>query len=206
MNTKGCKFVLGIILSHLLWISASAQVSFGHPEKINRQWKFTLSDPQEAKQLEYEDAHWQTVDLPHDWSIKGRMSPHLASATGYLPGGIGWYRKVVRIPADKRQEKVFLYFEGIYNRSEIYVNGHLLGKRPNGYVSFMLEATPYIRYGADNVIAVRVDHSRSADSRCYTGSGIYRNVWLIYADPVHIAQWGVYAYPVENIKPVDPLL
>ena len=59
MNTKGCKFVLGIILSHLLWISASAQVSFGHPEKINRQWKFTLSDPQEAKQLEYEDAHWQ---------------------------------------------------------------------------------------------------------------------------------------------------
>ena len=197
MNTKGCKFVLGIILSHLLWISASAQVSFGHPEKINRQWKFTLSDPQEAKQLEYEDAHWQTVDLPHDWSIKGRMSPHLASATGYLPGGIGWYRKVVRIPADKRQEKVFLYFEGIYNRSEIYVNGHLLGKRPNGYVSFMLEATPYIRYGADNVIAVRVDHSRSADSRWYTGSGIYRNVWLIYADPVHIAQWGVYAYPEQ---------
>ncbi len=134
MNTKGCKFVLGIILSHLLWISASAQVSFGHPEKINRQWKFTLSDPQEAKQLEYEDAHWQTVDLPHDWSIEGRMSPHLASATGYLPGGIGWYRKVVRIPADKRQEKVFLYFEGIYNRS--------------------------------------------ADSRWYIGSGIYRNLWL----------------------------
>ncbi|KAA6306358.1 Beta-galactosidase BoGH2A, partial [termite gut metagenome] len=84
-----------------------------------------------------------------------------------------------------------LYFEGVYNRSEFFINGSSLGKRPNGYVSFMYDATPYIEYGKNNVIAVRVDHSQYADSRWYTGSGIYRNVWLVTASPTHISQWGV---------------
>ena len=112
-------------------------------------------------------------------------------------GGIGWYRKTIDIPADKQGQKVYLYFEGVYNRSEVFLNGQSLGKRPNGYISFMYDATPYIQYGQENVIAVRVDHSQYADSRWYTGSGIYRDVWMVYANPVHIAQWGVYAYPEE---------
>ena len=123
------------------------------------------------------------------------MSPDLASCTGYLPGGIGWYRKSLVIPESKKNEKIYLYFEGIYNQSEVYINGKLLGKRPNGYISFMYDATPHVEFGKENIVAVRVDHSRSADSRWYTGSGIYRNVWLISANPVHIAQWGVFAYP-----------
>lgn len=171
------------------------QVSFGQPEKINDHWKFTLSDLKNAQEPFFDDAKWQDVDLPHDWSVKGQLSPTLASATGYLPGGIGWYRKTIPIPGEKQGNKVYLYFEGVYNRSEVFMNGHLLGKRPNGYISFMYDATPYIRYGEDNVIAVRVDHSQSADSRWYTGSGIYRNVWIIYSNPVHIARWGVFAYP-----------
>lgn len=179
----------------LLSIQLSAQVSFGKAEKINNSWKFTLSDVADAQSTSFNDKRWKEVQLPHDWSVKGQLSPTLASCTGYLPGGTGWYRKTINIPADKQNEKVYLYFEGIYNNSEVFINGHSLGKRPNGYISFMYDATPYISYGNDNVIAVRVDHSQSADSRWYTGSGIYRNVWLVYANPIHIGQWGVYAYP-----------
>jgi len=172
-----------------------SQVSFGESENINNGWTFILEDKEGAQAVTFDDSKWKKVDLPHDWSVKGQLSPTLASATGYLPGGIGWYRKVITVPSDKQGEKVYLYFEGVYNRSEVYINGQLLGKRPNGYISFMYDATPYIKYGQENVIAVRVDHSQSADSRWYTGSGIYRDVWLVYANPVHIAQWGQYAYP-----------
>ncbi len=112
---------------------------------------------------------------------------------GYLSGGIGWYKKELVVPASNK--KVYLYFEGVYNRSEVFVNGQSVGKRPNGYISFMYDVTPYLKAGKPNEILVKADHYRDADSRWYTGSGIYRDVWLVYANPVHIAQWGVYAYP-----------
>ena len=189
-----------IFLSLLIFscLSAYSQISFGDSEKINDNWKFNLQDSPEAQNEIFNDAKWQTVNVPHDWSVKGQLSPTLASCTGYLPGGIAWYRKSISIPQSKSGEKVYLYFEGVYNRSEVFINGHSLGKRPNGYISFAYDATPYIKYGAENVISVRVDHSQSADSRWYSGSGIYRNVWLVYANPIHIAQWGVYAYPEVN--------
>lgn len=186
--------VLCLLSSSILY----GQVSFGQPEKINSSWKFSLSDEKDAQLKEYDDSKWKMQDVPHDWSIQGQLSPTLASATGFLPGGIGWYRKKINIPETRQGQKLYLYFEGVYNRSEVYINGHLLGKRPNGYISFMYDVTPYVEYGKDNVIAVRVDHTKSADSRWYTGSGIYRNVWLVSANPIHIAQWGVYAYPEVN--------
>lgn len=191
MITK--KILLPILIFSCL--SAFSQISFGDAQKINDNWKFILQDASEAQTTTYNDSKWRSVNLPHDWSVEGRLSPTLASCTGYLPGGIGWYRKTLNIPQAKRGEKVYLYFEGVYNRSEVFINGHFLGKRPNGYISFAYDATPFIKYGQDNSIAVRVDHSLSADSRWYTGSGIYRNVWLVYSNPVHIAQWGVYTYP-----------
>lgn len=175
--------------------SVFSQISFGDAKTINDDWKFNLQDTPEAQNATYNDGNWKTIDVPHDWSIKAQLSPTLASCTGYLPGGIGWYRKKLAVPQSKSGEKVYLYFEGVYNRSEVFINGHSLGKRPNGYISFSYDATPYIKFGQDNTIAVRVDHSLSADSRWYTGSGIYRNVWLVYANPIHIAQWGVYAHP-----------
>ncbi|WP_202390825.1 sugar-binding domain-containing protein [Flavobacterium sp. Sd200] len=183
-------FILGFT-----WISGFGQLSFGDAQKINDGWKFNLADTPDAKNVAFDDAQWQGVDLPHDWSIKGQLSPTLASATGYLPGGIGWYRKTLNVPAAQKGQKVYVYFEGVYNRSEVFVNGQSVGKRPNGYISFAYDVTPFIKYGEDNIISVKVDHSKSADSRWYTGSGIYRNVWVVYANPVHIAQWGVYAYP-----------
>lgn len=187
------KLALPILIFSCL--SAFSQISFGDSKKINDSWKFTLEDASNAQNTTYDDAKWQSVNVPHDWSVEGRLSPTLASCQGYLPGGIGWYRKTLNIPQNKKGEKVYLYFEGVYNRSEVFINGHSLGKRPNGYISFAYDATPFVKYGEDNIIAVRVDHSKSADSRWYTGSGIYRNVWLVYSNPVHIAQWGVYTYP-----------
>ena len=175
---------------------SAAQVSFGNPVLFNDDWRFALEDDPSMKNEDYDDSSWRMLDLPHDWSVEGQLSPSLSSCTGYLPGGIGWYRKTFRISDAKPRH--YMYFEGIYNRSEIYLNGHLIGGRPNGYISFMCDMTPYLRDG-ENVIAVRVDHSRDADSRWYTGSGIYRDVWLVAAGDIHLSQWGV-GYWVENIS------
>ncbi len=172
-----------------------AQPGFGQPELLNDGWLFTLADVGDGQNPAADEREWQRLDLPHDWSVKGKLDSTLASCQGYLPGGIGWYRKHLTVPESKQGEKIYLYFEGVYNRSEVYLNGQSLGKRPNGYSSFMYDATPYFKFGEDNVVAVRVDHSQQADSRWYTGSGIYRNVWLIHANPLHIAQWGVFARP-----------
>ncbi len=175
-----------------------AQPGFGKTVKFNDGWLFELADPDSynskdpttARPPEKADSLWRRVTLPHDWTIEGTASPDLASGTGYLPGGVGFYRR--HFNYDKKAEegkRKYIYFEGVYNRSEVYLNGHLLGKRPNGYSSFMYELTPYLKDG-DNVIDVKVDHSRYADSRYYTGSGIYRDVWITDAPSSHIAQWG----------------
>ncbi len=169
----------------------AAPLSFGTATPLDGAWAFSLNDDPAAKEPGFDDRGWERVTLPHDWSVKAPLSPQLASCTGYLPGGVGWYRRNIFIPA-QGGEKVFLYFEGVYNRSEVYLNGQLLGKRPNGYVSFYYDATPHVRFDQENTIAVRVDHSRSADSRWYTGSGIYRHVFLIRSGTVHLAPWGVF--------------
>ena len=171
---------------------------FTEPALLNDGWKFHQGDLENAAAIGADDAKWQSVHLPHDWSVENQLSPTLASATGYLPGGIGWYRKHLAVPAAQKGKKLYVYFEGVYNRSEVFINGTSLGKRPNGYISFRYDLTPYLRYGEDNVLAVKVDHSQDADSRWYTGSGIYRNVWLVPAEPVHLEQWGVYAYPTVD--------
>lgn len=177
-----CSFIL------LACFSVQAQVSFGEAKKFNENWLFSLSDDSLGASVSYNDSKWRKLDLPHDWSVEGQLSPSLASCTGYLPGGIGWYRKHFQV-TDKAARH-YIYFEGAYNRSEVYLNGHLLGKRPNGYISFVYDMTPYLKEG-DNVLAVRIDHSRYADSRWYTGSGIYRDVWMISAPDIHFAQWGI---------------
>ncbi|HEU5079129.1 MAG TPA: glycoside hydrolase family 2 TIM barrel-domain containing protein [Opitutaceae bacterium] len=178
-------------------LQTDAPLSFGTAESINRDWLFTLGEKPGAQEPKFDDHEWQQIDLPHDWSVKLPLSPELASCTGYLPGGIGWYRKKISIPSRPDGEKVYLYFEGVYNRSTVYLNGHLLGQRPNGYVSFYYDATPYVKFDQDNVLAVRVDHSRSADSRWYTGSGIYRDVYLVRANAVHLAPWSVFVQAHE---------
>src|SRR5690606_20324800 len=104
------------------------------------------------------------------------------------------------VPTEYRGQQLYVYFEGVYNHSEVFINGQSLGKRPNGYISFMYDLTPYVRYGQENILTVRVEHGDDADSRGYTGSGIYRDVWLVRAAAVHLEQWGVYAYPTVDGK------
>lgn len=176
------------VMAFFTAVPTRAQVSFGDASKFNDGWLFRLQDDSTAVGTGYNDSEWRKLSLPHDWSVEGQLSPSLASCTGYLPGGIGWYRKHFNI-TDKAARH-YIYFEGVYNRSEVYLNGHLLGKRPNGYISFLYDMTPYLKEG-DNVLSVRVDHSRYADSRWYTGSGIYRDVWLVSAPEIHFAQWGI---------------
>jgi hypothetical protein len=152
-------------------------------------WKFHNGEISNAEKENFDDASWRTVDLPHDWSIEGPFSKEWASGTGFLPGGIGWYRKTFVVGNASSDKKVFLYFDGVYKNSEVWLNGHSLGKRPNGYIPFQYELTPFLKKGK-NIIAVRVDHSKFADSRWYPGSGIYRNVYFITKNSIHFPLWG----------------
>lgn len=185
------KFKIIVILLALSGTLNGWSQGFGNRELINADWYFNLGDSKYAGAEYFNHSEWRNLELPHDWSVESVASPSLASCTGYLPGGIGWYRKELDIPKSQEGNKVYVYFEGIYNNSEVFINGKWIGKRPNGYVSFMYELTPYLNFGGRNVLAVRVDHSQDADSRWYTGSGIYRDVYLVYANPVHIGLWGV---------------
>jgi hypothetical protein len=146
----------------------------------------------EAWQFQKDDTtgQWRNISLPHDWSIEGPFSNQWASGTGFLPGGIGWYRKSFSLHGTTPGDKVFIYFDGVYKNSEVYLNGQLLGKRPNGYIAFYYDMTPYLNKG-ENRLVVKVDHTKFADSRWYPGSGIYRNVYVIIKRPVHIPIWGV---------------
>jgi beta-galactosidase len=135
------------------------------------------------------------LNLPHDWSIEGEFSETAPAGTGggALPGGTGWYRKSFTIPTTSKGKLIFIEFDGVYRNSEVWINGHYLGKRPYGYSTFEYELTPHLIYGAKpNVIEVKVDNSQQPNSRWYSGSGIYRNVWLTTLDPFHIEHWGTY--------------
>ncbi len=158
-------------------------------------WKFHKGDARGAEAAAFDDSHWTPLNLPHDWSIEGPYSSANAAGMGYLPGGIGWYRKKFRAPANAQGRKVFIDFDGAYRDSDVWINGQHLGHRPYGYSSFEYDLTPYLKPGAEpNVLAVKVDHSEPADSRWYTGSGIYRHVWLVTTGSVHVAHWGAYVY------------
>lgn len=187
------------LLFCLFHFAASANpAQFGTGMLFNEGWKFILDDVSSYSSVSFDDSRWRQLDLPHDWSCEGTASLSLSSCQGYLPAGVGWYRRHFRLRDLPRGETYGIYFDGVYNRSEVYLNGHLLGRRPNGYVSFMYDMTPYLNTHGDNVIAVRVDHSRSADSRYYTGSGIYRSVWVVAAPRTRLSQWGL-SYELVSI-------
>ncbi len=121
------------------------------------------------------------------------LSTHSGPAPpGICPAASAGIGKALTLPQNYAAHKVYLHFDGVYCNSEVWINGHSLGKRPNGFVSFRYDLTPFLNFDRQNIVAVKVDHSQYADARWYTGSGINRNVWLIAASPVHIKQWGVF--------------
>ncbi|MDR3693214.1 sugar-binding domain-containing protein [Mucilaginibacter sp.] len=156
-------------------------------------WKFFLGDTAAGRLKDFNDKNWRSIDLPHDWSIEGKISPEnpTGGEGGYFPAGIGWYRKTFKFPGEWKSKKVSIYFEGVYMNSEVFINGKSLGIHPYGYTSFVYDLSPYLDFNSENVIAVKVDNSQQVNSRWYSGSGIYRHVWMEVTDPVHIAHWGV---------------
>ena len=156
-------------------------------------WKFFKGDAPGAQQPAFADASWKDVDLPHDWSIEGPFSEKApAGRSGWLPTGVGWYRKRFNVPESYNGRKVSIEFDGVYQLSEVWINGQYLGKRPNGYIGFSYDLSPHLKYGGDNVIAVKADNSHQPNSRYYSGSGIYRHTWLLVTGKVHVAQWGTF--------------
>ena len=161
-------------------------------QDLDANWLFSKGDFASAMMRSFDDSVWRQVNVPHDWSSDGPFSAEYGSGNGYAPGGIGWYRKYFKIDANQKGRVVAIEFDGVYDYSEIWINGQFVGGRPYGFSSFQLDLTPFVKFGSDdNLVAVRVDHSRFADSRFYTGSGIYRNVRLVITDKLRIAHWGV---------------
>ena len=155
-------------------------------------WRFSLSDPANAMMPAFDDGGWRRLNVPHDWSNEGPFGPQFGSGNGFAPGGIGWYRKHFALEPAQKDRLVTIEFDGVYDHAEVWINGQFVGGRPYGYSSFQFDLTRHLKFDGQNVLAVRVDHSRQADSRFYTGSGIYRHVRLCLTDRLHLGQWGTF--------------
>ncbi len=191
---KKYSIILSLILIHIHSVNVcSEEPAVRQHLLMDYNWKFILSDVKDAEKQNFNDSQWQTVNLPHDWSIEGEFKDDAPTggSGGYLPAGIGWYRKHFILSEILEKQNFRIEFDGVYMNSDVWTNGHHLGKHPYGYTSFYYDLTPYIKKG-ENIIAVRVDNSIQPNSRWYSGSGIYRHVWLNITGPVHIAQWGTY--------------
>jgi beta-galactosidase len=141
---------------------------------------------------DFDDSSWRKLDLPHDWGIEGPFAQENPGDTGKLPWwGVAWYRRHITIPASDAGKRFFLDIDGAMSFSSVWLNGHLVGGWPYGYSSYRLDLSPYIKVGADNVLAIRLDNPKES-SRWYPGGGIYRNVWLVKTSPVHFSHWGVF--------------
>ena len=191
--------LLHYFLSALFVLSSPALAQDGRVEQdFNFDWSFHLGDDVQADG-DNRKAEWKSVRLPHDWSVEqGFTQEKTGASTGFLPGGIGWYRKEFTLPDSWSSDRVALVFDGIYLRSEIWLNGKKIGGRPSGFVSFDVELTPHAHFGNEkNELLVRVDHSNYLDTRWYCGSGIYRDVHLIKSSPSHIPEWGIWVQTPE---------
>jgi len=185
----------------------------GHAVSFDSDWRFLRADATGADAPGFDDKAWRVLDLPHDWSIEDLPSTNSAppspfnpalsaggAATGYVVGGIGWYRKHFKLPAADAGKNVAICFDGVYMNSDVWLNGQHLGNHPYGYTPFVLDFTPYLKpAGQENVLAVQVKNV-GKNSRWYGGSGIYRHVWLAVADPAHIPFWGVHVVTTNVSK------
>jgi beta-galactosidase len=190
------------LLVFLLFILVTTLNAQRSQELFEASWKFSKGNISNGESVDLNDVAWRTVELPHDWSIEDLpnqsdsvIGPFFKqsigrTATGYTVGGTGWYRKHFKL-GSIANKKYSVYFDGVYMNSDVWINGHHLGNHPYGYTPFYYDLTPYLKQNDDNIIAVRV-RNEGRNSRWYSGSGIYRHVWLISTTPVHIEPWGVF--------------
>jgi len=188
----GEAFILFILLLFYSTVSAQNQ-SPRIVQSFDSSWKFFKGDTNGAEETSFNDEVWRSLNVPHDWSIEGPYDRNNTTGRGggYLPDGIGWYRKTFLLDDEDASKLVFIDFDGVMANSDVWINGYHLGKRPYGYSSFEYELTGHLNFGKDkkNIIAVRADNSIQPASRWYTGAGIYRHVHLVMTNPVHIEHW-----------------
>ena len=190
MRPIATKHVVAVLAALLAATPASAQ---RQRWSLDPEWRFLRGDTTGAQAPAFDDGGWRTVDVPHDWSVEGPYAQTNAALGrgGFLPVGVGWYRKRFTLPRGASGRRAWLELDGVYMNAEVWVNGTRVGHRPYGYASQWYDVTPHLVPGA-NVIAVRVDNSRQLNSRYYSGSGITRHSWLTLTDPLHIGHWGSY--------------
>ncbi len=191
--------ILAAVAFLFLMVKASFAAEPSGPRVVklfDDDWRFFKGDAPGAEAAAFDDGEWRTFSVPHDWSIEGpfdQAAPTRGSGA-FLPAGVGWYRKHFTLPADFAKRRVFIEFDGVMANSEVWINGHSLGKRPFGYVSFRYDMTDHLNFGDSqtNVIAVKADNSKQPASRWYAGAGIYRHVHLETVNPVHLDLWPQY--------------
>jgi beta-galactosidase len=193
---KFIKLVLALLCVQGLLYAQNPKENVRITSSFDKDWQFIKEDVPGAEKPEFKDSEWRKLDVPHDWSIEGtydKANP-TSRGGGYLPAGIGWYRKTFPLDESLAKKKFTIQFDGVMANSDVWINGYHLGKRPYGYISFNYDLTGHLNFGKGktNVIAVRADNSIQPASRYYTGAGIYRHVRLVATDAVHTANWGVY--------------
>ena len=190
-----------LLLCYFIGVSSFSQKKIN----FNQDWKFNLGDTKEAKIASYNDVNWRTLDLPHDWSIEGEYdkSNPMSHFGGYLPSGIGWYRKTIKIPREWLNKQVSIMFDGVCMNSTVWVNNEKLGSRPYGWIGFSYDITKYIKQNKTLTFSVRVDNDKQPSARWYTGSGIYANTWIQVKENVHIPNSGIYVRTEGDVVKID---
>ncbi len=182
------------------WVTQTGQALLKEPKQPATKPEGELGSEVAYTKTDFDDSAWRKLNLPHDWGIEGPFKQEYPGDTGKLPWwGVGWYRKHFTIPAEDQGQKIFLDIDGAMAYATVWLNGHFVGGWPYGYSSFQLELTPYVKFGGDNVLAIRLDNPPRS-SRWYPGGGIYRNVWLVKTPPIHLGQWGTYVTTPEVTK------
>ncbi len=168
-------------------------------------WKFALGDVSGAEQIAFDDSSWRRLNVPHDWSIEGEYSEDnpMGGQCGYLPAGIGWYRKTIDVDPRWRSKHVEITFDGVYMNSTVWANGKKLGNRPYGWSSFTYDISDLTDISDSITFAVRVDNEKQPSARWYTGSGIYAHTWLTIKEKVHVPSDGIFIRTKGNTIRVD---
>jgi beta-galactosidase len=202
-----------ITLTSALHFDVLAASTTNRDRSFDSDWRFLRADAPGAESPVFNDSAWRTLDLPHDWSIEDLPSTNGAppspfdpaqsgggASTGFFVGGTGWYRKHFTLNPVDAGKNVTILFDGVYMNADFWINGQRLGNHPYGYTAFSYNLTPHLKpAGQENVLAVQVKNT-GKNSRWYSGSGIYRNVSLVVADPVHIPVWGLHVIATNTSK------
>lgn len=176
----------------LFMASCQTVIENTEPVSFNEGWKFYKGEASNAQNLNFDDSDWRLLDLPHDWAIEGPFDIQYNARCGGLPfHGEGWYRKYFTIPKDAKGKHVTIHFDGAMYNAKIWLNGVLVGQRPNGYIGFSVDLSNHLNYGGENLISVQLT-PEDLSSRWYPGAGIYRNTWLEINNPIHVAKWGTF--------------